>query len=150
MQRILGSNDVIPPGAKILVKREPVDSNLYKQYCRKVSPTHKEWVKMGDEERLDYVLGMTFSDCVYVGDAAALESQKRPVVAYDPDVQCSICGRVGHREWNCHKKNERGFIPLARRHMPHGIPQNRLRAPQSEEEIDRAYRLLDGSLVVVI
>lgn len=149
--RDLGSNDVVPPGSRIVVKREPVDADLHKRYCRRVPPTHKQWARMTEKERLDHVLGMTFEDMVYVGDVAAAEAAfaQRPAPVYDDAKQCSACGRQGHDPWECPKKRDKAFVPLARRQLPHGIPRSKLRPAVTDADLDVAYRTAEGELVVL-
>lgn len=146
----LQSNDVVQVGSRISVKRVPVDAKYYKQYCQRVSPTHEQWWKMTEDERLTAVLNMTFNDMVYVGDAAkadlALQDHEPE---FDDTLHCSACGRIGHGHWYCPKKREKGFVPLSKRQLPHGIPGSKLRAVTSEADLDSAYKTADGRLVVM-
>lgn len=146
----LQSNDVVPVGSRISVKRVPVDTKYYKQYCQRMPPTHEQWWKMNEDERLSAVLNMTFNDMVYVGDAAkadlALQDQEPE---FDDTLQCSACGRIGHGHWHCPKKREKGFVPLSKRQLPHGIPASKLRTVASEADLDSAYKTADGRLVVM-
>lgn len=146
----LQSSDQVHVGARILVKRMPVDSAIAKRHSRP-HPTMAEWARFTEEQRLDYVLSMTYNDMVHVSDAVAAERVRQDTpVEYDPNLQCGTCGRRGHGPWSCPKRNQKGFIPLARRSLPHGIPVSRLRPVECEEELDRAYRTHDGQLVVVV
>lgn len=146
----LQSNDVVPAGAHINIKRVPVDTKFYKQYCQRLSPTHDQWWKKTEEERLQYVLSMTFSDMVYVGDAAkADQALQDHEPEFDDTLVCGACGRIGHGHWHCFKKREKGFVPLSKRPLPHGIPGSKLRAAATEADLDVAYKTADGRLVVV-
>jgi len=147
----LASNDVVAPGDHILVRRVPVSAELYKRHCRRVPPSSKQWWRLSEEERLRDVLSMTFNDMVYVGDADAAQAmqQNAPTPDFDESVTCPCCGHVGHERWHCKRKFEPGFVPLAKRQLPHGIPRNKLRVAVTDADMDVAYQTVDGTLVVV-
>ena len=146
--RPLQSDDVVERGARILVKRVPVDAALAKAHS-KPHPTLAEWARLSEEARLAHVLSMTFNDVVHVADAHAAERARQDAPEeYNPNLHCGTCGRTGHGPWSCPKRNVRGFVPLMRRHLPHGIPHSRLKPVECEDELDRAYRTHDGELVV--
>lgn len=148
--RPLQSSDDLLPGSRIVIKREPVDAALAKRHG-KPQPTMAQWARLTEDERLDHVLAMTFDDMIHLADAAAAERARQDAPEdYNEALQCGTCGRKGHGPWSCPKRNVRGFIPLARRHLPHGIPHSRLRPVETEDELDRAYRTHDGQLVVVM
>lgn len=145
----LQSSDEVHPGDRIIIKRVPVDAALARRHG-KPQPTMAEWARLTEDQRLTHILAMTYDESIHLADAAAAERARGDAPQeYDEKLQCGTCGRTGHGPWSCPKRNVRGFIPLARRHLPHGIPYNRLRPVESEDELDRAYRTHDGELVVM-
>lgn len=145
----LGSNDVVQPDARVLVYVKPVDAKLYAKHTPRIY-THREWWKLTEEQRLQHVLGLTFDQMVYVGDAVAMYAAQgaQPAPEEDADLQCRLCGRRGHSPRWCPSKDKPGFVPLAKRRMPHGIPARALREAR-EEEYDDAFLDANGRLLVL-
>lgn len=146
----LDGNAWMQPGDRVVVRVKPVDKKLYARHTPRIF-TDREWRELGEEQRLDHILGLTFDQHVYVGDAVAMASNIRRAdpPPHDPDVRCQLCGRVGHTPRWCTAKDKPGFVQLKWRRMPHGIPRHRLR-DATEDEYDDAFLDATGRMLVLL
>lgn len=146
---LLRGNECITPGSRVIVYVKPVDNKLYARHTPKLY-TEKEWWKLTEEERLDYVTDLTFSQMVYVGDALSMLTTQREKEAPEEDssIRCQLCGRYGHTPRWCKSRHKSGFVPLNRRKQPHGIPRKHLREAR-DDEYDEAFLDSSGRMLVV-
>lgn len=145
----LNGNQWMQPGDRVIVRVRPVDRKLYARHTPHLY-TDKEWAALTEAQRLDYILGLTFDQLVYVGDALGMAANIRRAdpPPHDPNVRCQLCGRVGHTPRWCTSKDKPGFVQLRWRRMPHGIPRAQLREAR-EEEYDDAFMDAEGRMLVV-
>jgi len=149
-QVLLGGNEWIHPGDKVVVYVKPVDNKLYARHSPKIY-TEREWLGLTENERIDHVTSLTFNQTVYVGDALSMSiaQQEMEPPKEDPDTHCQLCGRSGHTPHWCTSRHKPGFVPLKWRKKPHGIPRQHLREAR-QEEYDEAFLDSSGRMLVVI
>jgi hypothetical protein len=146
---LLDSNEVVQPGARVVVHVKPVDAKLYAKHTPRLY-TERQWWALTEEQRLEYILNLTYDQEVYVGDIVAMMAAQgeRAAPEEDPDVQCRLCWRRGHSPRWCPSKDRPGFVQVSKRRMPHGIPASSLRVAK-EEEYDDAFVDATGRLLVL-